>query len=213
MKFLIQILFFIMGLILFSFGISVAIKVQYLGIHPWDVLNLTLHKKIGLSIGSWNIIVGLFLVSITLFLDRKYVHIGTFLNAILVGILVDFFVFLDLTPHYSSDFINVLILLCAITLMGFGGGMYSAAGIGAGPRDGFMLSISEKLGLSIRIIRIAVETIVLIIGLLLGGSVFIFTFIYTLIQSPIFQFSFLLCSKGLKRMTLHLEQSKNAKSA
>lgn len=212
MKFALQFLFFSLGLIIFSFGISVAIKVQYLGIHPWDVLNITLYNKFGLSIGTWNIIVGFALISVTLFLNRKFIHIGTFLNAILVGVFVDFFLYLNLSPHSSSHFINVLILICAIFLMGFGGGMYSAAGLGAGPRDGFMLSLSEKLGLSIRKVRMIVETIVLAIGLVLGGPVFIFTFVYTFIQSPIFQFSFLLCSKGVKKMTTYIDQNKNAQS-
>ena len=70
------------------------------------------------------------------------------------------------------------------------GGMYVAAGIGAGPRDGFMLTISDKTGLSISRARIIVECVVLVIGFMLGGPVFVVTFLYTFIQSPIFQQSF-----------------------
>ena len=70
------------------------------------------------------------------------------------------------------------------------GGMYVAAGIGAGPRDGFMLTISDKTGLSISRARIIVECIVLVVGFMLGDPVFIVTFLYTFIQSPIFQQSF-----------------------
>ena len=64
--------------------------------------------------------------------------------------------------------------------------MYVAAGIGAGPRDGFMLTISDKTGLSISRARIIVECIVLVIGFMLGGPVFIVTFLYTFIQSQSF---------------------------
>ena len=81
------------------------------------------------------------------------------------------------------------------------GGMYVAAGIGAGPRDGFMLTISDKTGLSISRARIIVECVVLIIGFMLGGPVFIVTFLYTFIQSPIFQQSFKMFQTLL--LTLH----------
>ena len=70
----------------------------------------------------------------------------------------------------ASDYlwINLLILFSGIAITGIGGGMYVAAGIGAGPRDGFMLTISDKTGLSISRARIIVECIVLVIGFMLG---------------------------------------------
>ena len=70
----------------------------------------------------------------------------------------------------ASDYlwINLLVLFSGIAITGIGGGMYVAAGIGAGPRDGFMLTISDKTGLSISRARIIVECIVLVIGFMLG---------------------------------------------
>lgn len=199
MRVTIQIIVFVTGLILFSYGIATAIQVQYLGIHPWDVLNVALYDKFGLTIGTWTLIVGLLLVTVSFFLDRSYINVGTFMNAILVGPLVDLYTFLGYFPQSSSTVTDVLILLLGIVLMGIGGGVYSAAGLGAGPRDGFMLSISDKLGFSISRIRIIVESIILVLGLLLGGPVFIFTFIYTFLQSPIYQFSFLRTRRGLEK--------------
>ncbi|UOQ94515.1 hypothetical protein MUO14_06055 [Halobacillus shinanisalinarum] len=194
-------LFFALGLILFSYGISIAIQVQYLGIHPWDVLNVALFDKFGLTIGMWNLAIGVLLVLVSLIVDRKYIRIGTIINAISIGPLIDLFLFIDVFPRSFSTVMDIAVLLLGIVLMGIGGGMYSAAGFGAGPRDGFMLSLSDKLGYSISRTRIAVESLVLIIGLLLGGPVFIFTLIYTFIQSPIFQFSFVRVTEFLKRTT------------
>ncbi len=195
MKLRVQIPFFVIGLIVFSYGIAVAIKVQHLGIHPWDVLNIALYEKFGLTIGTWAVLVGLLLVVVSFFLDKSYINIGTFLNALAVGPMVDLFLFLEWTPDSSGLFADIAVLMMGVVLMGIGGGMYSAARIGAGPRDGFMLSISDKLGTSISRVRIGTESIVLVIGWLLGGPVFIFTFIYTFIQSPIFQFAYHLTTK------------------
>lgn len=183
--------FFVVGLIIFSFGISVTINVQYLGIHPWDVLNVGLYEKIGFSIGTWNIVCGFLLIAVSWILDKSYIKIGTFLNAFLVGVCVDLFLWMDLLPEPSHSWTDVLLLLSGIVLMGLGGGVYNAARVGSGPRDGFMLSIADKLGAPIRRVRIITESSVMVLGLVLGGPVFIFTFIFTFIQSPIFQASFL----------------------
>ncbi len=197
----IQIPFFVVGLILFSYGIAVAIKVKYLGVHPWDVLNIAFYDKFGLTIGTWNVIFGIMLVLVTLLIDRTYVNIGTFINALMVGPMVDFFLWLDVLPQASMLVFDVLVLLLGIVIMGIGGGMYNAARIGSGPRDGFMLAISAKVGYSISKVRIIVESIVLVVALLLGGPVFIFTFIYTFIQSPIFQAAYKVCTRWIEKLS------------
>ncbi|WP_425445367.1 YczE/YyaS/YitT family protein [Virgibacillus phasianinus] len=204
---------FVVGLMFFSLGISVTINVQHLGIHPWDVLNVGLYEKYGFTIGTWNIVCGIILVIISYILDKRYIKLGTFLNALLVGSFVDLFLWLDFLPGAAHTWVDVVILLIGIIFMGFGGGMYNAAGVGSGPRDGFMLSISDKTGFPIRRVRIVTETSVLLIGLLLGGPVFIFTFLFTFIQSPLFQYFFLKISALLNHMEKPSDENKKAKSA
>ncbi|MTH54997.1 hypothetical protein GKZ89_16460 [Bacillus mangrovi] len=194
---------FFFGLIIFSYGIAMAIQVQHLGVSPWDMLNIALRDRFGLTIGTWAVLVGLFLIGCSLFIGRRYINIGTFLNAVLVGAFVDFFLFTGILPSASSLPLDILILLAAIAVMGIGGGMYSAAGIGAGPRDGFMLSLSDKTGFSISHVRIVMESLVVVIGLLIGGPVFLFTFIYPFIQSPIYQRSYLFWKKRMDEDASH----------
>lgn len=186
---LIRYTFYFSGLILFGLGVAITVKVKYLGLHPWDVLNVALYEKFGLTIGTWSIIVGLILIGISLLVSKKYVNIGTLLNALLIGPIMDFFLWIDVLPDASNDWTDYLLLLLGIVTIGLGGGMYVSGGVGAGPRDGFMLSMSERTRLSVSKARIVVESIVLIIGYLIGGPVFWVTFIYTFILSPIFQFS------------------------
>jgi len=192
--------FFFAGLLLFGFGNALAVKVKYLGLHPWEVLNVALFERFGFSIGTWSILVGIFLICISLFVNKKYINIGTFLNAVLVGAFMDFFLWLDVLPEATHTWTDYLQLLIAILLAGTAGGLYVAGGIGAGPRDGFMLSISERTKLSISKARILVECIVLVIGYFMGGPVFIVTFFYTFIVSPVFQFTL----KHFRKLRLYL---------
>lgn len=201
----IQYIFFFSGLLLFGLGNAIAVKVKYLGLHPWEVLNVALYEQLGFSIGTWSVIVGLLLATVSWFVDRRYVNIGTLLNALLVGPIMDFFLWLGVLPeaiHSGRDYIQ---LACSIVIVGIAGGLYVAGGIGAGPRDGFMLSVSDRTKLSVSKARILVESVVLGIGFILGGPVFIATFFYSLIQSPIFQVA--LRFFGRLRATLSKEQA------
>ena len=200
--------FYFTGLILFGLGVAISVKVKYLGLHPWDVLNVALFEHFGLSIGTWSIIVGFFLIGISLLISKKYVNIGTFLNALLIGPIMDLFLWLDVLPDANNNWTDYLLLLLGIVVIGIGGGLYVSGGVGAGPRDGFMLSMSERTGLSVSKARIAVESIVLVIGYILGGPVFWVTFIYTFLLSPIFQFSLKFFTRMRAKFDSNYEYSK-----
>src|SRR5699024_2106930 len=197
--FLYRLMFFMLGVLIFSFGISLAVKMSYLGLHPWDVLNVGFYEIYGLSIGTWNIIIGVILITIALVLDHTYIKLGTILNVMLIGVLVDFYLWTDLLPEPTNLPLDITFMTLGIVIMGFGGGLYNAAGLGSGPRDGFMLSISDKTGYPIGRVRIIIELIILVIGLLIGGPVFIFTFIFTFVQSPIFEYSYLKFVKMIEK--------------
>ncbi|MEO8933557.1 MAG: hypothetical protein ABI295_04555 [Xanthomarina sp.] len=177
------------GIILFGLGSALTVQVKHLGLHPWDVLNVALFQHFGISIGFWSVMTGLSLLVFSFFSARKYVKIGTFLNALLIGPILDFFLWTDWLPTATHTWVDFLILFMGIVIVGIAGGLYVSAVLGAGPRDGFMLAISERSGYSIQKARIVVESGVLIIGFLLGGPVFWTSLFYTFILSPIFQFS------------------------
>src|SRR5699024_7267195 len=197
---------FFIGIMIFSLGITIAINVQHLGIHPWDVLNVALFDLVGLSIGSWAIIISFVLIVISWILDKSYIKIGTFLNAVLIGVFVDFYMWLDFLPKATNSWVDIAIIIAGIIVMGLGGGIYNSAGVGSGPRDGFMLSIADKMGASIGKVRIITECGVLVLGLILGGPVFIFTFIFTFIQSPIFERTYLQMSRVVERVSSHAKK-------
>src|SRR5699024_6737185 len=139
---------------IFSFGISMAIKVQHLGIHPWDVLNVGLYDLVGLTIGTWAIIISFLLIVVSWILDKSYIKIGTFLNAFLVGLFVDLFLWLDFLRAASYSWGDIFIIAGGIVVMGIGGGVYNASGVGSGRRDGFILSHVYNSGFSIGEVRV-----------------------------------------------------------
>lgn len=185
-EFLSRLLFFFLGIILLSFGISLIIEAN-VGVTAWDVLHIGLRDTIGFTVGIWSIIVGIIVVTITLFIDRKMVYIGTILNMIFVGIFMD--IFLSFLPTIDNVYLQYIILLLGTIASGVGAGLYITANLGSGPRDGLMLALSNRFHWSVRRIKTSMEIIVLIIGFYLGGPVFIGTLIVSILIGPIMQFA------------------------
>ncbi|CAM3138408.1 YitT family protein [Filibacter tadaridae] len=171
--------FFIGGMLILSLGISMTIKGQRLGIGPWDVLHVGLYRNFGLTIGTWGIITGFIIVVLTAAILKEWPKIGTWLNMILIGVFIDLFNWL--LPEFTTLWGQSIIFALGVIVMGYGIGVYVSPNIGAGPRDSLMLLFVEKLGISVKKIRTAIEVIVAVFGWLLGGPVGIGTVLVALL--------------------------------
>ena len=195
--------FFIIGLIVLALGVAMTIKGKLLGVGPWDVFHYGLTLQFGLTIGTWIIIVGFFLLLITVTFTKKMPKIGAFLNMILMGFFIDFF--LLILPNTNSLLGSAFYLLIGVIIVGYGIGIYVSAELGAGPRDGLMIFIVEKTGWSVQWIRNGMELSVLLIGWLMGGPVGIGTVVTALLIGPIVGFSLPQC-KTLLQFILYRKQ-------
>ncbi|MEW9053457.1 MAG: YitT family protein [Neobacillus sp.] len=190
--------FFVLGLIVLSLGASLTIKGKLLGIGPWDVLHYGMFLQWGLTIGTWSIIVGLVLLSISSVATKKLPKLGSFLNMLLIGLFIDFF---NWVLPSTDSFIGALcFFVLGVILMGYGIGLYVSANVGSGPRDSIMMLIIEKTGWKIQWVRNAMEVIVLLMGWALGGPVGIGTVIIALLLGPIVGYSLPQCKTLLKNL-------------
>jgi hypothetical protein len=80
-------------------------------------------------------------------------------------------------------------------MVGLGSGIYLIARLGPGPRDGLMTGLQKKTGLSIALIRGAIEFFVVICGWSLGGTVGVGTLLYALGIGPAVAFGINLIKK------------------
>ncbi len=165
------------------------LEVKHLGIAPWDVLTVGLVDHFGLTFGMWNMMIGLVLVGIVSFFNRALIHVGTVMNTLLIGPMIDFYRSLEFIPVLDERWEQYFLLIAGILLNGFGSGMYVAARLGAGPRDGVLLTLSEKLKLSTPKTRLMLESSILVIGIIIGGPFFIGTLLVSPLLGPVFSFS------------------------
>jgi uncharacterized protein len=181
--------FFLLGIIVLSFGITLTIKAKLIGVGSWDVLHIGLANTVGLTIGSWSIIIGLLILTVDSIVMKRLPKMGTFLDMFLAGIFID--VFNVLLPNVNGFFPQLIAFCFGLLFLGFGSGMYIIANLGVGPRDTLMLLVKHKLGWSVSRARTTMEITVAVLGFFLGGPIGIGTVIMSFGLGPIVQWALL----------------------
>ncbi len=169
-----------LGLILFGVS-SAMLLLAGLGVDPWDVFHQGLSRRLGLGVGTWAIIVGVFVLLLWIPL-RQRPGFGTLSNVVVVGLVID--VMLAIVSPVHGLAAQIVVMLGGVVLNGIATGLYIGAGLGPGPRDGLMTGLAAR-GHSIRIVRTSIELTVLVTGWVLGGTVGIGTVVYALGIGPI----------------------------
>jgi len=179
------------GLILFGIGEGLLL-VSYTGASPWSVLAQGISNYIDLSIGTITFFISLFVIFLWVFLNQKP-GIGTFLNVIIIAVMID--VCLNYVPTPESLQLKIFLVIFAVIITGIGSGIYLIANLGPGPRDGLMTGIQKKTNLPIASVRAFLEISVVTIGWYLGGTVGIGTLLFAFGIGPCVAFGLYIVNK------------------
>ncbi len=175
------------GLVLFGVGITLLIQSD-LGAAPWDVFHTGVSELTGISTGTVIIVTGVLLLLFWIPL-REQPGLGTILNAFVIGTV------LDITTPWIGE-VDALapragMMVGGVVIVAIGSGFYIGAGLGPGPRDGLMTGLARQTvagrSISIRTGRTAVEVIVLVTGVALGGAIGLGTAVFALGIGPLVQ--------------------------
>jgi uncharacterized membrane protein YczE len=174
------------GFLAWGFGLALFVRAS-LGLGPWDAFHQGLGFQLGLTIGTASIIASVIVLLFWIPL-RQRPGLGTVLNALTIGPATDFSLWL-LPQEIESLWLRGAMLVAGMACVGLGSALYLPAGLGAGPRDGLMMGLHDKLGWSIRVSRTAVEASALVIGWAMGGTVGIGTLVFAFGIGPLVQAS------------------------
>jgi uncharacterized protein len=178
------------GLYLFGQGIWLGLQAD-LGVGPWDVLHGGLADKLGTPFGRTSIGVSVVVFGISL-LARVRPGIGTVLNVVVIGVVIDLLLGTTLLDGLADGPLALRLLGTAggIASVACGSALYLGAHLGPGPRDGLMVAIHDRTGWPVGLARGVLECSVLVVGVLLGGPVGIGTIAFALGIGPAVQVAF-----------------------
>lgn len=181
-----KIIIIVVGSIIAAYGITLALYAGFGGATLavlWQGISKTFH----ISIGMASLIVAIVMIVFVFFYDRSQIHIGTILYQIVYSLCVDLFA----NAHvYSTHlWVNALIMLLGILIFAVGTGFYAAASLGRGSYEALTFSLAEKNGWQVKVVRMILDVVMVIAGVLLGGKFGICTIVTIIISGPVIQFT------------------------
>ncbi|HET9519004.1 MAG TPA: hypothetical protein VFO77_14880 [Actinoplanes sp.] len=171
------------GLVLYGFSMALLVRSE-LGVMPWDVLHQGLSRTVGGSLGLVSIVVGAAVLLLWVPL-RERPGVGTVSNVFVIGIAID--ASLWLLPDVDDLLLRAALVVGGVVLNAVATAAYIGVRLGPGPRDGLMTGLVRRTGRPVRVVRTAIELVVVLSGWLLGGTLGIATVLYALLIGPLVQ--------------------------
>lgn len=191
-----KIIIIVIGSIIAAYGITLALYAGFGGATLavlWQGISRTFH----ISIGMASLIVAIIMIVFSFFYDRSQIHIGTIIYQLVYSLCVDLFA----NAHvYSTHlWVNALIMLLGVMLFAVGTGVYAAASLGRGSYEALTFSLAEKNGWQVKAVRMILDIVMVLTGVLLGGKFGICTIVTIIISEPVIQFTASKTKKLLKK--------------
>ena len=181
-----KVIIIVIGSIIAAYGITLALYAGFGGATLavlWQGISRTFH----ISIGMASLIVAIVMIVFAFFYDRSQIHIGTILYQIVYSHCVDLFA--NAHVYSTHVWVNALIMLLGILLFAVGTGFYAAASLGRGSYEALTFSLAEKNGWQVKVVRMILDIVMVIAGVLLGGKFGICTIVTIIISGPVIQFT------------------------
>ncbi|WP_324728127.1 YitT family protein [Lysinibacillus fusiformis] len=163
--------FYVIGIFILTLGISLTIQ-SNLGTSPFDALLVGLSKNIGLTVGSWEIILAIILIGCNAILTKQRPEFLGFITAFITGIGIDMWLFLlhnELTP--VAWYSQVVCFGVGLVVIGLGTATYLHTNFAPIPVDRLTLLIKELTKRSIFFARTTIYTLFLVLALIVKGPI------------------------------------------
>ena len=183
---LLRLLMICLGAALASSGIDLAIPAGF-GSATLAVLWQGVSVRFGLSYGVASLLVAGAMVAFCLVYDRSQIHVGTILYQIVYTFAIDFF---RTRVYYTESVVlNFGIMLLGIAVFAVGTAFYAFADLGRGSYEALTFAFVKKKGWQTKTVRITLDILVVVVGVLLGGKAGICTLCTIFLSGHIIQWT------------------------
>ena len=181
--------FYVLGIVILTMGAALFISTDH-GADPLTMVMLGMIESFDFinSIAIAGLIFNTIIIAIIFLLDKSSIKMGTILAALFTGKGIDFFLLIFLEPVQSLNiFFNILVMFIGFFLISLGIAVLIIVNIGAAPYDLLGVLISQKTKLQIRWIRLSIDAISVIVGVVLGAKFGIGTILCVMFIGPLLQ--------------------------
>lgn len=182
----------VLGVVILGVGVAL-LRIANFGTDPYSCMNIGVSSKIGLTFGTYQMLLNFVMLIPMIFIARKMINVGSFVCMFGVAYISDFIVWLT-SSFLSTNEIGVvgqiifMVFGIAVTCMGISG--YVVADLGMVPYDAIGYIVEERTHgkLKFRYVRIVTDILCVIIGFSFGSTVGIATVITAFFAGPLVTF-------------------------
>ena len=179
-----KLLIVISGTAIAALGMDMAIYTGF-GSATLAVLWQGIANVTNMTIGQASFAVALAMVLFCLFYDRSQINIGTIIYQLVYSFCIDLF-----APYIRSSSsipFNFGLMILGLIIFSLGSALYSVADFGKGSYEALTFAIVNKSNFNIRSVRIVLDILCVIFGILLGGKIGICTVATILLSGALLQ--------------------------
>lgn len=177
--------FYMIGIIILTAGISITI-LSLLGTSPYDSLLVGLNRTFGLTVGTWEVALGLSLFTFNAIAERRRPEYFAMVTSVITGIGIDTWLFLlrdvVLPVTWMGEF-GFFSLGLFFTCLGTA--CYLQSTIAPNPLDRTMLVVTRLTGWGVAYSRILISVVLVSIAFFLDGAIGLGTLINALFSGLI----------------------------
>lgn len=159
----------VIGILLISICVA-CYRLSGFGVDSFTGMNLGISGFLGMSFGTWQLIVNFVILIVVFFTVRHCIGLGTVVNMVCVGYIADFLCWLvdDVICIEMTLPLRILALLLATLFASLGVALYMKADMGISPYDSVALIITKltKEKILFQYARISSDITALLIGIL-----------------------------------------------
>ncbi len=158
----------IVGNLICGTGIAI-LRVSHMGNDPYTAMNMAVTETIGMGLGTYQIILNLAILMIQLKWGRKYIGIGTIVNMLLLGYIVQFFIPVveGIVGKEGSQslYVQLAIMAVGLLILALGLAIYQSANAGVAPYDYLSMGMADALPTPYFANRVITDTVCVLVSL------------------------------------------------
>ncbi|OLS36214.1 YitT family protein [Bacillus sp. MRMR6] len=204
-----QFYFYVLGIFILTLGITLTIQSD-LGTSPFDALLVGLSMNVGLTVGSWEVIIAFILIGCNSLLKRQRPEVSGLLTAVITGIGIDIWLYLLqelITPELWYG--KVVCFGIGLVFIGLGTAIYLLTKFAPIPVDRLTLIIQELTSSSIFFSRTFIYLVFLIMAMIFKGPIGIGTLLTVCLGGVILNYAMQFVEKVLNPKLIHSCTSPN----
>lgn len=179
---------FVTGILILTLGISLTIQSE-LGTSPFDALLVGLSQHVGLSVGSWEVILALLLIGCNSLLKQQKPEFLGLVTAFITGVGIDIWLYVSdflITPEVW--YTKLMTFVIGLVIISIGTAIYLQTNFAPIPIDRLTLILHELTRTPLFISRTFIYLVFLILAFLLSGPIGLGTLLTVCFAGLLLQF-------------------------